>query len=33
MANLRERYNTELKAVLQEKLGMNNVMAVPKLTK
>ena len=27
MANLRERYNTELKAVLQEKLGMNNVMA------
>ena len=33
MANLRERYNTELKATLQEKLGMSNVMAVPRLTK
>ena len=33
MSNLREKYNTELKAVLQEKLGMKNVMAVPKLTK
>ena len=33
MANLRERYNTELRATLQDKLGMKNVMAVPKLTK
>jgi len=33
MSNLRKKYNTELKAVLQEKLGMKNVMAVPKLTK
>ena len=33
MANLRDRYNNELKANLQEKLGMKNVMAVPKLTK
>ena len=33
MSNLREKYNTELKAVLQEKLGMKNIMAVPKLTK
>ena len=33
MSNLREKYNTELKAILQEKLGMKNVMAVPKLTK
>ena len=33
MSNLREKYNTELKAVLQEKLGIKNVMAVPKLTK
>ena len=33
MSNLREKYNTELKAVLQEKLGIKNLMAVPKLTK
>ena len=33
MSNLREKYNTELKAVLQEKLGIKNVMAGPKLTK
>ena len=33
MSNLRERYNNELKAVLQEKLGIKNIMAVPKLTK
>jgi len=33
MSNLRERYNKELKAVLQEKLGIKNIMAVPKLTK
>ena len=33
MSNLREKYNTELKAVLQDKLGIKNVMAVPKLTK
>ena len=33
MSNLREKYHTELQAVLQEKLGMKNVMAVPKLTK
>ena len=33
MANLRDRYNNELKASLQEKLGMKNIMAVPRLTK
>jgi len=33
MSNLREKYNNELKAVLKEKLGMKNIMAVPKLTK
>ena len=33
MANLREKYNKELRATLQEKLGMKNIMAVPKLTK
>ena len=33
MANLREKYNKELRATLQEKLGLKNIMAVPKLTK
>ena len=33
MANLREKYNKELRATLQAKLGMKNIMAVPKLTK
>ena len=33
MANLREKYNKELRASLQEKLGLKNIMAVPKLTK
>jgi len=33
MANLREKYNKELRATLQENLGMKNIMAVPKLTK
>jgi len=33
MSNLREKYNSELKGVLQEKLGIKNVMAVPRLTK
>ena len=33
MANLREKYNKELRVTLQEKLGLKNIMAVPKLTK
>ena len=33
MSNLKETYKKELIPVLQEKLGMTNVMAVPKLTK
>jgi large subunit ribosomal protein L5 len=33
MSNLREKYNSELKGVLQEKLGIKNIMAVPRLTK
>lgn len=33
MSNLKERYNTEIKASLQEALGIKNIMAVPKLTK
>ena len=33
MSNLKETYKKELILVLQEKLGMKNVMAVPKLTK
>ena len=33
MANLREKYNKELRATLKEELGLNNIMAVPKLTK
>ena len=31
--NLREKFNKELVPQLQEKLGIKNVMAVPKLTK
>ena len=30
---LREKYNKESRATLQEKLGLKNIMAVPKLTK
>ena len=33
MANLKERYNTELVAKLKEELGITNVMQVPKITK
>ena len=33
MANLKEKYTQELRTALQEELGINNVMAVPKLTK
>ena len=33
MANLKEKYTQELRPALQEELGINNVMAVPKLTK
>ena len=33
MLKLKERYNTEIKASLQETLGIKNIMAVPKLTK
>ena len=33
MSNLKETYKKEIIPVLQEKLGMKNVMAVPKLTK
>ena len=33
MSNLREKYNKELRVALQEKLGLKNIMAVPKLTK
>ena len=33
MANLREKYNKELRVALQEKLGLKNIMAVPKLSK
>ena len=31
--NLRETFNKELLPQLKDKLGVNNVMAVPKLTK
>ena len=31
--NLKETFNKELLPQLQEKLGIDNVMAVPKLTK
>ena len=33
MSNLKETYKKELIPVLQEKLGMKNVMAVPSLQK
>ena len=33
MANLKEKFNKELSPILMEELGLNNVMAVPKLTK
>ncbi len=33
MANLKQKFNTEMVPVLQEKLGMSNVMAVPRLKK
>ena len=33
MPNLKEKYINELRAPLQEKLGIQNVMALPKLTK
>ena len=33
MSNLREKYNKELRANLKEELSLNNIMAVPKVTK
>lgn len=33
MARLQELYNSELRAKLKEQLGIDNVMAVPKITK
>ena len=33
MANLKEKYNQELRPALKEELGLSNIMAVPKLTK
>ena len=33
MANLKEKYNNELRPALKEELGIENIMAVPKLTK
>ena len=33
MANLKQRFNEELVPVLKEKLGLSNVMAVPRLSK
>ena len=33
MANLREKYNKELRPSLKDELGIKNIMAVPKLTK
>ena len=33
MANLKEKYNKEIRPALKEDLGINNIMAVPKLTK
>ena len=33
MARLQEKYNVELKAALQQKLGLSNPMEVPKITK
>ena len=33
MANLREKFNKELRPALKEELGIDNIMAVPKITK
>ena len=33
MARLKARYNDELKAQLQEQLGIKNVMEIPRITK
>jgi len=33
MSNLREKYNKEIRSTLMEELGLNNIMAVPKVTK
>ena len=33
MASLKQRYNDELKAKLQEQLGLENVMQIPRITK
>ena len=33
MARLKARYNDELKAKLQEQLGVKNVMDIPRITK
>ena len=33
MANLKEKYNKELRPSLRDQLGIQNIMAVPKLTK
>ena len=33
MANLKERYYSELRPALKEDLGIDNIMAVPRLTK
>ena len=33
MANLKEKYNKELRPALKEELGIENIMAVPKITK
>ena len=33
MANLKEKYFNELRPSLQQELGLDNIMAVPKLTK
>ena len=33
MANLKDRFNKELRPVLQQELGIKNIMAVPKLKK
>ena len=33
MANLKDKYNKEIRSSLKEELGIENIMAVPKLTK
>ena len=33
MANLREKYNKEFRPALKKELGLENIMAVPKITK